>query len=219
MILAGSLLVAACRLGGPPGWSPGPPDAATADAPAADAPAGAGGPQGGAVGAQEDGARAPGAGFAEAPDGGPADDLAPPPPDAGVQDASGDAAVASGAGCMAPIAAEVCDPVCDTGCPPLSRCDVSELPRRGACVGIWVVGEEGLCFRGSTTDSCAVRLTCLDGRCRRLCYRDADCTAGSCCSRPLEVAGAPSGFAVCAPCDPPPQRRSVRGKDPTGGTS
>jgi hypothetical protein len=173
MILAGSLLVAACRLGGPPGWSPRPPDAATADAPAVDAPTGGG-----------------------------ADDVAPAPPEAGAQDASGDAAVA---GCMPPFAAEVCDPVCNTGCPPLSRCDVSEQPRRGACVGIWVVGEGGGCFRGSTTDSCAVRLTCLDGRCRRLCYRDADCTAGSCCSRPLDAAGAPSGFAVCAPCDPPPR--------------
>ena len=185
MILAGCLLVAACRLGGPSGESPRSPDATTADAPAAvDAPAGAARSDGRAEGAQEDGVGSPEAGFA------------------GASDTGG-----SGARCLPPFAAEVCDPVCNTGCPLLSRCDVSDVPRRGACVGIFVVGEGGLCFRGTTTDSCAVSLTCLDGRCRRLCYDDADCTAGTCCSRPLEAAGAPSGFAVCAPCDPPPQRR------------
>jgi hypothetical protein len=215
IVLAGWLLAAACRLGGPSPWS-APPEAGTAGAPgAADAPVGAGGPEGGLTSAQEGGA--PGAGPVVVADGPGA--AATVPADAGAQDASGDAAVAAGAGCSPPFAAEVCDPVCNTGCPPLSRCDVSPLPRQGACVGIFVVGEGALCFRGDTTDSCAVRLTCLDGRCRRLCYRDADCTAGSCCSHPLAAAGAPSGFAVCAPCDPPPpQQRAVGGKDPRGAT-
>jgi hypothetical protein len=201
VILASWLVVAACRLGGPSGWSP--PDARTPDAPAVDA-------RGEVV--PLDDARTPDT---------PAEDARGEvvPLDVGAPDASGDATTAAGAGCVPPFVAEVCDPVCNSGCPPLSRCDVSSLPRRGACVGIFVVGEGGLCFRGITTDSCAVQLTCLDGRCRRLCYRDADCTAGSCCSHPVEATGGPSGFAVCAPCDPPPQQRAVaRGEQARGGT-
>jgi len=94
--------------------------------------------------------------------------------------------------------AAVCDPVCNTGCPSLSRCDVGEGTRTGACVGIWITGEGGSCFKGNGTDSCAVKLTCFGGTCRRLCYRDGDCMAGSCCNTPL-----PSGFMTCAPCAQP----------------
>jgi hypothetical protein len=191
VILASWLVVAACRLGGPSGWSP--PDARTPDAPAVDA-------RGEVVPLVD--AR---------------DEVVPL--DGGAPDTGGDATAAAGAGCVPPFAAEVCDPVCNSGCPPLSRCDVSALPRRGACVGIFVVGEGELCFRGSTTDSCAVQLTCLDGRCRRLCYRDGDCSAGICCSHPIEATGSLSGFAVCAPCDPPPRQRAVaRGNPAPGGT-
>ena len=101
-------------------------------------------------------------------------------------------------GCVAPAAPAVCDPVCNTGCPALSRCDVGEGSRTGSCVGIWLTGEGGACFKGSTTDACAVKLTCAEGRCRRLCYRDADCTPGNCCNQEL-----PSGFKVCSVCHTP----------------
>jgi hypothetical protein len=101
-------------------------------------------------------------------------------------------------GCVAPAVPAVCDPVCNTGCPALSRCDVAEGNRTGACVGIWITGEGDACFKGSGTDACAVKLTCVDGRCRRLCYRDGDCTAGSCCNQEL-----PSGFKICAVCPGP----------------
>jgi hypothetical protein len=198
LVLLGLLAtLAACRLGGPPAWSPAPDSAAEV------------GLDGGVAGEDGAGPALPpdGAGFTDSPPGrdSPADD--PISPDAGAD---------AGSGCLPPFAAEVCDPVCNSGCPPLSRCDVSEAPRRGACVGIFIVGEGGACFRGSTTDSCAVRLTCLEGRCRRLCYRDADCTAGSCCSQPVAAAGAPSGFAVCAPCDSSSPPRPGPGQDSSG---
>jgi hypothetical protein len=189
LLLLGVLAaVSACRLGGPPAWSPATDAAADV------------GLDAGVVGEDDAGPALP-------PDGAGDTDADPTPPDAGAD---------VGSGCLSPFAAEVCDPVCNSGCPPLSRCDVSEAPRRGACVGIFIVGEGGPCFRGSTTDSCAVRLTCLEGLCRRLCYRDADCSAGSCCSQPLTAAGAPSGFAVCAPCDFSSQPRAVSGEDSSG---
>lgn len=94
--------------------------------------------------------------------------------------------------------AAVCDPVCNTGCPALSRCDVGEGTRTGTCVGIWITEEGGSCFKGSGTDSCAVHLTCFGGTCRRLCYADGDCGAGTCCNTPL-----PAGFMVCSPCARP----------------
>jgi len=101
-------------------------------------------------------------------------------------------------GCVAPTPPAVCDPVCNTGCPALSRCDVGEGTRTGACVGIWIGGEGSACFKGSTTDACAPRLTCVSGACRRLCYRDGDCPPGNCCTGAL-----PSGFMTCAACSRP----------------
>jgi hypothetical protein len=107
----------------------------------------------------------------------------------------------SDAACGAPFMPAVCDPVCNTGCPALSRCDVGAAARTGACVGLWIMEEGQACFRGDTTDACAARLTCVQGSCRRLCYRDADCAAGTCCNSIL-----PSGFMVCRPCD----QRAIR---------
>ncbi len=106
--------------------------------------------------------------------------------------------------CGGPFVSETCDPVCNMGCPSLSRCDVSDKPRTGACVGIWISGENESCvIKGATTDQCAAQLTCLDGACRRLCYRDSDCKlANTCCSQSVDVGGVPSGFKVCAPCAP-----------------
>ena len=136
---------------------------------------------------------------------GPAPETDPPLPDAAAQVAADapldtlvmsapDAATAPG-GCAAPTPATGCDPVCNTGCPMLSRCDVGEGTRTGRCVGIWIGGEGSTCFKGATTDACAPRLTCVEGACRRLCYRDSDCTPGTCCNAPL-----PSGFTTCSPC-------------------
>jgi hypothetical protein len=96
------------------------------------------------------------------------------------------------------VDAAVCDPVHDTGCPALLRCDVSEGTFTGTCVGIWVSGEGEACFKGSGTDSCAPRLTCFGGTCRALCYQNADCRPGGCCNITL-----PSGFQVCSACERP----------------
>lgn len=103
--------------------------------------------------------------------------------------------------CAAPFPSAVCDPVCNVGCPALSRCDVSDTPQTGACVGLWITQEGDVCFKGPTTDACAPQLTCLEGRCHRLCYLDSDCTtAGTCCTRDIEAGAASSGFKACAPC-------------------
>jgi hypothetical protein len=102
--------------------------------------------------------------------------------------------------CQPPFSSAVCDPVCNSGCPALSRCDVSPAARTGACVGIWTGTDGELCFSGKTTDSCAPRLTCWQGRCARLCYADADCNAGTCCVRSLDLESGPSGFRLCGPC-------------------
>jgi len=107
--------------------------------------------------------------------------------------------------CQPPFSSAVCDPVCNTGCPALSRCDVSTTPRTGSCVGIWIATEGEICFRGSGTDACAPRLTCLEGRCHRLCYQDTDCAApAACCTTEIQVDGLPSGFKTCTDC---PDRR------------
>jgi hypothetical protein len=100
-------------------------------------------------------------------------------------------------GCSAPFPVVGCDPVCNTGCPPVSRCDVGAGMHTGTCVGRWVTGEGQPCFKGEGTDACAARLTCVEGTCRRLCYRDGDCGAARCCSQAL-----PSGFGVCGACAP-----------------
>jgi hypothetical protein len=120
--------------------------------------------------------------------------------DATLVDATAPVEVSPPAGCAPPAPVSGCDPVCNTGCPPLSRCDVGAAPRTGACVGIWITGEGEACFKGSGTDACAARLTCTRGVCRRLCYRDADCPAGACCKTPHHIDGVPSGFLLCAPC-------------------
>jgi hypothetical protein len=130
-------------------------------------------------------------------------DLAPPP----VESDGGSAAGPDLAGveappsaCGAPFTPAVCDPVCNTGCPALSRCDVGAMPMTGTCVGIWISAEGTSCFKGSGTDACAPKLTCLSGRCRRLCYRDADCGAGTCCKETVFAGATASGFLVCGPC-------------------
>jgi hypothetical protein len=107
----------------------------------------------------------------------------------------------SEAGCGAPFEVAVCDPVCNSGCPALTRCDVSETPRAGKCIGIWIAPEGSACLRTDVTDPCAAGTSCVGGICRRLCYADADCSApGTCCNVPVEAGGAPSGFKACTPC-------------------
>jgi hypothetical protein len=117
-------------------------------------------------------------------------------------DASDGATDAQG-GCAPPFSSAVCDPVCNTGCAALSRCDVGDAPRTGTCIGIWISGEGAICVKTATTDPCAVGLSCVAGTCRRLCYLDGDCTtAGTCCNTSIDLSGAPSGFKACTACAP-----------------
>ncbi len=105
------------------------------------------------------------------------------------------------ASCAPPFKVEVCEPVCNTGCPALLRCDVSDVPQTGKCVGIWIGQEGDACFKGDSTDACAAGLTCLEGKCARLCYRDSDCSRpGTCCTRELTGPAGKTGFRTCATC-------------------
>jgi hypothetical protein len=216
LLLAAALAAGACRFGGPSGSAkpgpdgsvptdtrptdraPVPPDPDAAAPPPADAPtsdvAAPTSEAGGGLDAPPGDARPPG-------DGPPPSDRPPSPAEAGAA-ADVPPAPTDGGACTPPFPAQTCDPVCNTGCQGLTRCDVSEQPRTGMCVGIWIGGEGDICFKGPTTDACAVRLTCLEGRCRRLCYVDSDCTGAQarCCSLSLDVGGMPSGFRVCQPC-------------------
>jgi hypothetical protein len=116
-------------------------------------------------------------------------------------EAGPEVAAVDSASCGAPFAANVCEPVCNSGCPALLRCDVSDVPHAGTCVGIWITQEGDACWKGNGTDACAVGLTCLEDKCARLCYRDSDCTRpGTCCARELDGPAGKTGFRVCAPC-------------------
>jgi hypothetical protein len=106
-------------------------------------------------------------------------------------------------GCLPPFASAICDPVCNTACPALFRCDITDTPRTGVCLGTLLspVTEGMACTRTALTDDCIERLSCIEGICRRLCYRDTDCTtSGTCCNTAIDVDAGPSGYRRCAPC-------------------
>jgi hypothetical protein len=181
--LAGLL---ACRFGGPTSnayqYTPSP-DAATKDASVSKPP-----PSG------DDGAFPTGnAGDALTgadSTGAPADD------DAGDLDAvfGGDA---EEGGCSSTVA--VCDPIHNTGCNVLQQCDVNTLvtsPPTGLCVFNSGSTEGGACIASIVSESCSPKSTCVDGVCRQLCFCNADCPAGQCCS---DTSG-PPGFTLCRPC-------------------
>lgn len=121
-------------------------------------------------------------------------------------DSDGDSAdTAPPTACLPPFSSAVCDPVCNMGCPALFRCDITDTPRTGACVGTLLspVTEGMACTRTTLTDDCIEHLSCIEGICRRLCYRDTDCTTGgTCCNTTIDVDGGPSGYRDCAPCRP-----------------
>jgi hypothetical protein len=131
---------------------------------------------------------------------GPAPDLAPGV--AATADASAQQPEVHAAEAGPPPPDAACDPVRNSGCPPLLRCDLGERPGESVCLGIWIAGEGLLCWRSANTDSCAPQLTCLEGRCQRLCRDDSDCTSTDrrCCSGAIEQGGQPSGWRVCAAC-------------------
>jgi hypothetical protein len=130
----------------------------------------------------------------------PAGDVRSPSGDAPSGDAGGfDSApddVAQTGACSSTVA--VCDPVHNTGCNPLQQCDVNPLQATvptGQCVFGGGV-DAGGCTASFVNESCAPKSTCVDGGCRQLCFCNADCPPGQCCS---DTSG-PPGFTLCRPC-------------------
>jgi hypothetical protein len=92
----------------------------------------------------------------------------------------------------------VCNPVRNTGCNALQQCDV-DPSQATTPTGLCVFGsaaEGGPCLSTIFTESCPPQFTCVSGGCRELCFCDADCPAGQCCSDP----SGPPGFTLCRPC-------------------
>jgi hypothetical protein len=209
-----AVIVAAtsCRIGGPTydGVAPGGADSgrdggdAALEASLADAAPSADASTPGADSALFDGASdAPiadatlgDASLSDASREGASGDATQPP---GPSDATADQQTAD-ASCSAPAPVNVCDPVCNVGCAALTRCNVSDQPNTGVCMGMWLSGEGSACARTETTDSCAPQLTCVDGTCRRLCWGDGDCANATCCSEPVLLEAGASGFRTCGAC-------------------
>ena len=225
VVLFTAVLATACRFGGPSGDPTLPSVDAAAGSAGSGGPAGTAGNggQGGQAGsggmAGEAGSTSTGGSAGATVDASDdvAGDAAPdngPDDDADVRDGRVDVDVSSDASsldvgpptvCAPPFSSAVCDPVCNTGCPALFRCDITDTPRTGVCVGTLLSpSTEGMaCTRTPLTDDCVERLSCIEGTCRRLCYRDTDCaTMGTCCVGAVDVDGGPSGYRLCAPCGP-----------------
>lgn len=170
-------------------------------------PAGAGGASGGASGNLAAGARAAGAGGADLDSGARDGNTSDSGNDAG-RAADHDAAMAGDSGSgnhtdaeCALLEVAVCNPVTNEGCfdSLMMQCAVDPLATlTGYC--IFYSGQSpmlgGDCLNTGVTESCPPTFTCVDGRCRELCFCDADCEAGQCCTEPLEG----TGFKVCGDC-------------------
>lgn len=126
----------------------------------------------------------------------PDDDVSLPGEDA-PQNEPGD--TSTGGGCWARIAN--CDPVHNTGCNPLQQCDI-DTSQMSTPTGICVFnnGTEagGACSMSFVNESCAPGQTCVSGACKAICFCDANCPMGQCCS---DKSG-PKGFTLCGTCPP-----------------
>jgi len=117
--------------------------------------------------------------------------------DAGVE--AGNATTAPNAcGPAQPVA--TCDPVRNTGCPPLTQCDIetSATTPTGRCV--FYQATPGVpCSSSFVNVTCDAQNTCVAGECRKLCYCDSDCPPGNCCSD-TSGPGPAGAFKLCHPC-------------------
>ncbi len=123
------------------------------------------------------------------------------PPDSGFPGVGG---APSGCGPAQPAA--ICDPVRNVGClVPFSACDIdpTQAVPSGRCVFPFASAPANTdagasCQVNATTETCVPSSTCVGGACRKLCYCDADCVPGECCT---EVAPGASGvFKLCKAC-------------------
>jgi len=102
--------------------------------------------------------------------------------------------------CGPATAIATCDPVRNTGCPPLTQCDIetSATVATGRCV--FYQATPGVpCSSSFVNVTCDAQNTCVGGECRKMCYCDSDCPPGNCCN---DTSGpGPSGvFKLCRPC-------------------
>jgi hypothetical protein len=180
-------VLVSCRFGGP---SANPDDYVAFDAGADAVLADEQGSQGEDAAVARTDADASGASGADAS---PGD--ATPPDEA--SDASTADGVVEGGACA--VAVAVCDPVHNMGCNPLQQCDV-DTSQTSTPTGLCVFnsGSEGggVCTMTFVSESCAPKHTCASGVCRALCFCNADCPSGQCCS---DTSG-PRGFTLCQTC-------------------
>jgi hypothetical protein len=93
----------------------------------------------------------------------------------------------------------VCDPIHNTGCATFQQCDVDpSQPNNpaGLCLFHSAPAEGGACLQTVVSETCDAQATCVAGTCRTLCFCNADCPTGQCCS---DTSG-PKGFRLCATC-------------------
>jgi hypothetical protein len=109
----------------------------------------------------------------------------------------------AGGGACGPASVLGCDPVRGTSCTPgFNQCvvDPSSPMPAGRCV-LSVGSLGGPCDENGLYSTCPPSLTCVQGVCRKYCYCDADCDAGSSCSEPTGQ-GTAEVFKLCAAVAP-----------------
>jgi hypothetical protein len=179
---------AGCRLGGPSGDATAyvaagdaaaPVDASDATTSGEDSPA-----------SDDGGSTADGPGAEDAGDAG-----------ASTVDGSGDGGTGTpqeDAGCTGTV--PVCDPVHNSGCASFQQCDVDpSQPNNPAGLCLFHAAptdDSGACLQTIVSETCDAQATCVAGACRTLCFCNADCPTGQCCS---DTSG-PKGFRLCATC-------------------
>jgi hypothetical protein len=118
----------------------------------------------------------------------------------------GDASVSTGNASTVPNACgpakpvATCDPVRNTGCPPLTQCDIetSATTPTGRCV--FFQATPGVpCSSSFVNVTCDAQNTCVAGECRKMCYCDSDCPPDNCCSD-TSGPGPAGAFKLCHPC-------------------
>lgn len=100
-------------------------------------------------------------------------------------------------GCEPVKPVATCDPVRNTGCPPLTQCDIetSATTATGRCV--FYSAAPGIpCSSSFVNVACDAQNTCVAGECRKMCYCDSDCPPGKTCSD-TSGPGPAGAFKLC----------------------
>lgn len=116
------------------------------------------------------------------------------------QPADTDAALMPPESCEPGAPINTCDPVRNTGCLPVTQCDVDvdSTMAKGRCV--FPEMQSGTsCTASFLSTTCPAKSACLAGVCRKLCWCSRDCGAGECC-RAAPSLGPSAAFRLCEPC-------------------